>query len=653
MNTVYTLSRNLSVVTGLRAPGVVAVHGKKQRRRLATALAMTLALPTGAVIAADLPEAARCAAGEHLTDDGLRCEAALKPMSSGVGTMASATQLANLIKLGNDGGVARVGTEGGDVAVGSGAVGTGGRAIAVGQNAHATGAWSIALGGSQNVAAAATAIGEGAVAIGVQTDADGEQSVALGRRSSTASGATGSVALGYLSTATEADTVSIGNADLQRRIVNMAAGTARTDAANFGQLTDTATSVSNALGGGSMVDANGAVTAPGYVLDEGNATATNVGDALANIDTRTSSNSTAIGVLSEQLASGGVGLLQQAAAGADLTVGAGTDGGAVDFRGNGAARRLTGVENGVADDDAVTIAQLKATGLIDPNDGRALGALAYDGLDLGRATLGGINGTVLANVGNGMIGKGSMEAINGGQLHDMKALLEGRIEGLDGRVGRIEEGIADGSIGGPGPGPGNGKGDGDGNGDAEGLVGAGEGAGSIVIGDGTPQGAGAASGEGAVAIGGGASAGGNDSVAIGSGSIADGEREVSVGAPGAERRITNVGAGTAPTDAVNVQQMDKRFEAERDWSNGRFRAVDKRIDRMGAISAAYAGMAINTAGLSGDNRLGAGVGSQNGRSALAVGYQRILGERKNVSVSLGGAFSGSDQSMSAGAGVSW
>lgn len=49
----------------------------------------------------------------------------------------------------------------------------------------------------------------------------------------------------------------------------------------------------------------------------------------------------------------------------------------------------------------------------------------------------------------------------------------------------------------------------------------------------------------------------------------------------------------------------------------------------------------------------AGVGSQNGRTALAVGYQRILGEKKNVSVSLGGAFSGSDQSVSAGAGISW
>lgn len=99
--------------------------------------------------------------------------------------------------------------------------------------------------------------------------------------------------------------------------------------------------------------------------------------------------------------------------------------------------------------------------------------------------------------------------------------------------------------------------------------------------------------------------------------------------------------------------MDDRFKAEHDWSNSRFQAVDKRIDRMGAISAAYAGMAINTAGLNGDNRLGAGVGSQNGRTALAVGYQRILGEKKNVSVSLGGAFSGSDQSVSAGAGFSW
>lgn len=645
MNAVYTLIRNLATTACLPGPELVAAPGNTRRSRLGTAMAIALALPASAAIAADLPHATQCAAGENASQDGLRCEADNKPMPRAIAPLATATQLENLIKFGAGGSQARVGSDGGDIAMGSGAVSTGGRSIALGQNAHARGAWSIAVGGSTKISAAATAVGEGSVAIGVQTGTAGAQSAAVGRESSTTQAATGAVALGYRSTATEANVVSIGNGTLQRRIVNMAAGTSRTDAANVGQLTDTATSVADALGGGSTVDASGAVTAPGYVLDEGNATATNVGEALANIDTRTSSNSAAIGVLSDQLASGGVGLLQQAAAGADLTVGADTDGGAVDFRGNGAARRLTGVENGVADDDAVTIAQLKATGLIDPNDGRALGALVYDGLDLGRATLGGINGTVLANVGNGLIGKGSMEAINGGQLHDMKYALEGRIEGLNGRVGLIEQGIADGAIGGPGPGPGNGNGDG--------LVGAGEGAGSIVIGDGTPEGAGAAAGAGGVAIGGGASANGDDSVAIGSGSVAEGEREVSVGAPGAERRISNVAAGTAPTDAVNLQQMDDRFQAERDWSNSRFQAVDKRIDRMGAISAAYAGMAINTAGLNGDNRMGVGVGSQNGRSALAVGYQRILGEQKNISVSLGGAFSGSDQSMSAGAGLSW
>src|SRR5690606_12104702 len=133
-------------------------------------------------------------------------------------------------------------------------------------------------------------------------------------------------------------------------------------------------------------------------------------------------------------------------------------------------------------------------------------------------------------------------------------------------------------------------------------------------------------------------------VAIGSGSVADRDGEVSMGSAGNERIVSNVAAGVRPTDAVNLQQMDDRFKAEREYTDGRFHSMDKRIDRMGAISAAYAGMAINTAGLSGENRVGAGIGQQNGRSALAVGYQRVMGVKQNVSVSLGGAFSGSDKS---------
>ena len=60
---------------------------------------------------------------------------------------------------------------------------------------------------------------------------------------------------------------------------------------------------------------------------------------------------------------------------------------------------------------------------------------------------------------------------------------------------------------------------------------------------------------GAVAIGLDASAFADGSVALGQGSIADRANTVSVGASGAERQITNVAAGTADTDAVNVAQL--------------------------------------------------------------------------------------------------
>ena len=44
-------------------------------------------------------------------------------------------------------------------------------------------------------------------------------------------------------------------------------------------------------------------------------------------------------------------------------------------------------------------------------------------------------------------------------------------------------------------------------------------------------------------------------MALGANSIANQPNTVSVGAPGAERRITNVAPGIAPTDAVNVSQL--------------------------------------------------------------------------------------------------
>src|SRR3546814_11723347 len=69
------------------------------------------------------------------------------------------------------------------------------------------------------------------------------------------------------------------------------------------------------------------------------------------------------------------------------------------------------------------------------------------------------------------------------------------------------------------------------------------------------------------------------------------------------------------------------------------------------MSGAYAGMAMNTAGLAGANRIGVGVGGQNGESALAVGYQRAIGNR--ASISIGAAFGGGESSVLGGAGFSW
>ncbi|MDH5835178.1 YadA-like family protein [Luteimonas kalidii] len=119
------------------------------------------------------------------------------------------------------------------------------------------------------------------------------------------------------------------------------------------------------------------------------------------------------------------------------------------------------------------------------------------------------------------------------------------------------------------------------------------------------------------------------------------------------------------TDTVAVQTLqsaneytDSRFatwDAQLDsiqrGIDDRFHRQDRRIDRQGAMAGAFAGMAMNTAGLAGRNRVGVGVGGQGGEQALAVGYQRAVGDR--ASVSFGGAFSGGEKSVMGGAGFSW
>ena len=139
----------------------------------------------------------------------------------------------------------------GSVAVGQTATADGFVAIAIGQAATAPADNSVAIGflansagiGSIATGAGAQAIGENSIATGINANAAGLNSIAIGANS-TAS-ADNSVALGDGSVADQANTVSVGTVGGERRIVNVAAGTAATDAVNFGQLTATNTAITN------------------------------------------------------------------------------------------------------------------------------------------------------------------------------------------------------------------------------------------------------------------------------------------------------------------------------------------------------------------------------------------------------------------------
>jgi Coiled stalk of trimeric autotransporter adhesin/Extended Signal Peptide of Type V secretion system/YadA-like membrane anchor domain/Head domain of trimeric autotransporter adhesin len=160
---------------------------------------------------------------------------------------------------------------------------SGAGAIAIGSNAvkgaQAAASDSIALGGQSSVAGtaasgvaiglAAKASGSQAVALGAETNAAGENTVALGNKA--AASYDGSVALGadsktadslaalksvaaYTPSAgaavagtTPAGEVSVGSSGNERRLTNLAAGAAPTDAVNVSQLSTATSSLSSSL----------------------------------------------------------------------------------------------------------------------------------------------------------------------------------------------------------------------------------------------------------------------------------------------------------------------------------------------------------------------------------------------------------------------
>ncbi|WP_419188541.1 YadA family autotransporter adhesin [Burkholderia cepacia] len=418
----------------------------------------------------------------------------------------------------------------------------------------------------------------------------------------------------------------------ERKLAGVAAGevsATSNEAVNGSQLHGVADSVASAIGGGSTVNPDGSITAPSFTVGDGNGGTTvvhNIGDVVTNIDGRVTNNEGAITTINNQLAAGEIGLVRQDAATGAITVGANTGGTSVNFAGTAGPRTLSGVGNGVNDDDAVTIAQLKATGLIDYT-GKELGAVVYDGIDLASVTFGGLGGTALHNVAPGLIASGSMDAVNGGQLYAMQqdfalqyGQLSGQIGDLSNRVGDLETGGGSGGGSGGGMGPGTGTG-----GDGSLVVGEGSnasgenssaiGQGSVATGDngtavgqgsvasgnngtaigqgssagenGTAIGQGSSAGENGTAIGQGSSANGNGSVAIGAGSKADEAMTVSFGDGTDEgnRRLVNIADGVNQTDAATKGQLDRAMESV----DQRFGETNRMINDV--AKNAYAGVA--------------------------------------------------------------
>ena len=126
------------------------------------------------------------------------------------------------------------------------------------------------------------------------------------------------------------------------------------------------------------------------------------------------------------------------------------------------------------------------------------------------------------------------------------------------------------------------------------------------------------------AVGQGSSVTADNAVALGQGSVADRANAVSVGHDNANRQVTHVAAGTAATDAVNVQQLNSATDWAKSYTDKRFGDMNRsihQVDRRASAGTAGA-MALTTIpqGL-GPNQtmIGAGVGTFNGQSALAVG----------------------------------
>ncbi|MFM0056698.1 YadA-like family protein, partial [Paraburkholderia phytofirmans] len=301
-------------------------------------------------------------------------------------------------------------------------------AMAIGPGAMAQGAGSVVIGaGSGSFRAGSTVIGSSAVAGAVNA-------TVIGEGATTNNSADNSVVIGYMAAAQGENALALGTNSVTNATNSVGLG------ANA--VVTTAGTNSMALGSGSTVSAANAV-AIGYNSTADRANTVSVGasgstrqivNVAAGSQDTDAVNLGQMNTAINAVAGGGApnAVVYDTSAHTTLTLNKGA--GAV---------TVSNVADGVANNDAVNVEQLKAMGATIGTSGVVTNAfVAYDSTAKSKITLGGASSTVpvaLTNVAAGQIASSSKDAVNGSQLYNVAsstaaALGGGSTMGSDGKI---------------------------------------------------------------------------------------------------------------------------------------------------------------------------------------------------------------------------
>ncbi|HGJ5900004.1 YadA family autotransporter adhesin [Arsenophonus apicola] len=531
---------------------------------------------------------------------------------------------------------------------GNGTIASGNGAIAIGFNATANDNNSISLGVNANSGLNSIAIGvlanaseTNSIAIGNSASSTLANSIALGNNSSatavsdtSANTAANAIIAGNTLTINQAPSfgvMAVGNRQIQG-VADGALTSTSTDAVNGSQLYTISTALNantislgsataSAFGGGSAYDnSTGSWTAPSYTV-QGNSY-NNVGDAIGGIDNNLSN-------LNANIGSGTTGVVQRTSATNSLVLTALN--GTAAAPGN--AQKLSNVAAGdlnTNSTDAVNGSQLKTV---------------VDQVDKNRIDIADLTTVVNSTSGSSLIKQDSTtNLITIGSDKMGKAILVSGIEGnriISGvmagvntddvaTVGQLQNIVGNIS-----------------NRDNTGLgVAIATGRDSLAVGSGSK-----ASGINTVAIGNGSSATAANSVALGHGAIAYRDNSLSVGSVGNERQITNVAAGKSRTDAVNVGQVNDAFQNLGKSIEKKVNHINKKLTS--GVASAMAMSGIPQAYLPDSNLVGLSASTYNGQSAIAIGVSKTSENGKWMLKINGSGNTQSDFGAVVGVGYQW